>query len=138
MTGRLNRKIAIFTGVARGLGLGISDALRGRRCRGGHRGLEETTAVEAAAYDRGGAPRVVDVTERESVQQLIDAVVAVTVGSTSWSRMRHRRRAPFLELTDERWDSVIAVNLRGVFCAQIAGRQFVHQGGARSSTPRRS
>jgi NAD(P)-dependent dehydrogenase (short-subunit alcohol dehydrogenase family) len=38
--------------------------------------------------------------------------------------------APFLELTDERWDEVIAVNLRGVFlCNQIAGRQLTQQGG---------
>lgn len=42
------------------------------------------------------------------------------------------RNAPFLDLSEEDWDEVIKVNLKGVFnCAQYAARSMVQQGGGR-------
>ncbi|HUP73572.1 MAG TPA: glucose 1-dehydrogenase [Acidimicrobiales bacterium] len=130
MSGRLNGKIAIVTGGARGLGLGIATRFAAEGARVIIADIAEETAVEAAA-SIGADHRVCDVTERESVQTLVDTVVA----DHGWLDIMVANAgiaggAPFLELTDERWDSVIAVNLRGVFlCDQIAGRQFVQQGG---------
>jgi NAD(P)-dependent dehydrogenase (short-subunit alcohol dehydrogenase family) len=92
-------------------------------------------SAEDAARSLGADHLGCDVTDRGSVQRLVDTVVE-----------RHGRLdimvanagiaggAPCLELTDERWDDVIAVNLRGVFlCDQIAGRQFVQQADGRGA-----
>ena len=129
MAGRLNAKVAIVTGGARGLGLGIAQRYAAEGARVVIADIATSVAAEAAGTIDGDHVGC-DVTDRTSVQNLVDTVVA-----------RHGRLdimvanagiaggAPFLELTDERWDSVIAVNLRGVFlCNQIAGRQFVQQG----------
>jgi NAD(P)-dependent dehydrogenase (short-subunit alcohol dehydrogenase family) len=126
---RLSRRVAIITGGAQGLGLGIAERFATEGAVVVIADVHGATAADAAASI--GADHVVcDVTRRESVQALVDTVVA-----------RHGRLdimvanagiaggAPFLELTDERWDNVLAVNLRGVFlCDQLAGRQFVAQG----------
>ena len=130
MTGRLDGRVAIVTGAARGLGRAIAE-----RCA--HDGATVVVADNDEDAGRDTAAAIgcdfaeVDVADRASVQALVDDTVA-----------RHRRLdvmvanagvtggMPFLDLTDERFDSVIAVNLRGVFlCDQIAGRQFVQQGG---------
>lgn len=126
---RLDGRIAVVTGGAQGLGRAIAARLVAE----GAVVVIADNAVDAgrqAAGDLGCSFTAVDVTERSSVQALVDDVVA-----------RHGRLdalvanagiaggMPFLELTDERFDRVIAVNLRGVFlCNQIAGRQFVAQG----------
>jgi len=35
-------------------------------------------------------------------------------------------RKPIEEVTDEEWDSILDVNLRGVFlCSQVAGREMI-------------
>ena len=130
MAGRLNEKVAIVTGGARGLGLGIARRFAGEGARVVVADIAEATAAEAAASINAGHVAC-DVTERASVQALVDSVVAqhgrldVMVANAGIAG-----GAPFLELTDERWDSVIAVNLRGVFlCNQIAGRHFAQHGG---------
>ncbi len=129
MSGRLTGRVAIVTGAARGLGEAIAS-----------RFVDEGAVVVVADIDDGAARAgaaalgahavAVDVTDRASVQSLVDTVVAdhgrvdVLVANAGVTG-----GAPFLELSDERFDSVIAVNLRGVFlCNQIVGRRLVAQG----------
>ncbi|HEV8296450.1 MAG TPA: SDR family oxidoreductase [Acidimicrobiales bacterium] len=127
--GRLTDRVAIVTGGAQGLGLGIARRFAEEGARVVIADIAEDAAAKAAA-SIGGVHVACDVTRRESVQAMVDGVVErygqldVMVANAGIAG-----GAPFLELTDERWDSVIAVNLRGVFlCNQIAGRQFVAQG----------
>lgn len=129
MTRRLAERVAIITGGARGLGFGIAE----RFCAAGARVVIadiDATSAARAATELDCEHHPVDVTDRTSVQQLVDDTAKrhgrldVMVANAGLAG-----GAPFLELTDDRWDSVIAVNLKGVFlCNQIAGRQFAAQG----------
>src|SRR4051812_19708346 len=113
MPGRLNGKVAIVTGGARGLGLGIAGRFAAEDARVV---IADITEAAESASAIGGEHVVCDVTDRASVQALVDTVVAehghldIMVANAGIAG-----GAPFLELSDELWDSVIAVNLRGVF-----------------------
>ena len=128
MAQRLDGKVAIVTGGARGLGLGIVRRFVAEGAQVVIADIAEQNAAEVAA-SVGADHHVCDVRDRASVQGLVDDVVAqrgrldIMVANAGIAG-----GAPFLELSDERWDEVIAVNLRGVFlCDQIAGRHFAAQ-----------
>ena len=131
MQGKLIGQVSIVTGAGRGIGRSIADALakagarvsyRRRRCiccRGNCEGL----------VIRGHAALglAVDVSKRPAVEQMVEAVlrrwgqIDILVNNAAVSDS-----TPALELTDEAWQRMIAVNLTGVFlCSQIVGRHMV-------------
>jgi 3-oxoacyl-[acyl-carrier protein] reductase len=74
-------------------------------------------------------PFLGDVSKRSEAQGLIDAAIKdfgridVLVNNVGIIR-----NAPFLDLTEEDWDEVMRVNLKGAFnCAQFAARHMVQQ-----------
>lgn len=128
---RLKNKIAVITGAARGIGLAIAQ----RFAREGAKVvLADVLAREgkAAAKKIGRAASFVacDVGEKAQVDKLIRAVVKQHGRiDTMVSNAGISRAIPFLDLTEDDWDAVMRVNLRGVFLTgQAAARQMVKQG----------
>ena len=118
----LTGKVAIVTGGASGIGRGICLVLAGQGAAVTVADLNEEGAQSVAAEvsERGGEAIavVVDVTDKASVAEMTNQVMerlgrvditvndAGVVGAPSW----WQREKP----SDDDWDAVVAVNLRGV------------------------
>ena len=123
---RLDGRVAIVTGAGGGLGEGICSSLAGAGAAVACIDRNEQTAKARAAAVRaegGTAVAVVaDVADAASVAAMVDRVaeelgaVDVLVNNAAI----YPRRA-WTEITEEEWDHVLAVNLKGYFlCARAA------------------
>jgi NAD(P)-dependent dehydrogenase (short-subunit alcohol dehydrogenase family) len=131
---RLDGKIALITGGARGIGRATAEAIvaAGARAVLLDRDLAE---AESAAKAIGNAEaHALDVTDEAEVTRLFDSLAArhgridVLVNNAGASI-----RKPTTELTRSEWDTVIAVNQSAVFlCARAAARHMLkdRRGGA--------
>ena len=72
----------------------------------------------------------VDVTSRESIEELLAAVLQQTGRADILVNCAGVNvGTPFLEATDEAWDRILTINLRGTFQAcQVFGRHMVENG----------
>ncbi len=130
---RLQGKVAIITGAARGIGreTALLFAAEGAKvviCDL----LDEGEEVAEEIRSRGGEAIFyrLDVTDREAVKRMVDAVVErygridILVNNAGITR-----DAQFLKMTEGDWDKVIAVNLKGVFnVTQAVAPVMVAQG----------
>jgi len=130
---KLRDKVAVVTGATKGIGLAIAEeytkedarvVLTGRSVDLGVLAADEITA-------RGHEALFVqcDVSQSDQVQQLVQKTVQhfgrldIMVSNAGINN-----KAEFLDVKEEDWDSVIAVNLKGVFlCGQAAAKQMVKQ-----------
>ena len=132
--GKLDGKVAIITGGARGIGRAISLQL-----------AQDGAAVAVADLNEEGAGSVareiaeaggraigahVDVTDAPSTAALVERAARelgrldVMVANAGIIQVK-----PFLDITTEDWDRTFAVNVRGVFLSlQAAARQLIQQG----------
>jgi NAD(P)-dependent dehydrogenase (short-subunit alcohol dehydrogenase family) len=131
---RLENKVAVVTGGARGNGLAIA---KGFAQEGAHLVLADTdleTAEASAQEIRALGVRAVavktDVTDRQSVADMVDRAyeefgrVDILVSNAGVMG-----RFPFMEVTDDEWDRVMDVNLKGVFiCGQEVAKRMIEAG----------
>ncbi len=131
---RLNSKVAIVTGAARGIGRAIALRLGQEGARivvvdlRQEQGRQTVQLIEAA-----GSEAVfihTDVSKSEQVQAMVDAVVEqwhtidVLVNVAGICPFEG-----FLEMPEKLWDQVLDVNLKGYFlCSQEVARVMVEQG----------
>ena len=131
---RLQDKVAIVTGSARGLGkaMVMKMVAEGAKVVVTDINLEACQAVKAEIEAAGGVALAVkcDVTKREDVAALVEETVK-TFGKLDIlvNNAGITRDAQMAKMTDENWDAVMNTNLKSMFiCSQLASKPMVEQG----------
>lgn len=129
--GQLDGQVAAITGAASGIGAAIAQLFR---AEGATVALLDLAEPDPELQDLAGvSAHRVDVTDAESVRRAVGEVVArhgtidVLVSAAGILD-----EVPFLEMTPERWEKTIAVDLRGVFLvARYVAEHMVAAGSGR-------
>lgn len=131
---RLDGRRALVTGAGRGIGMACAAALAqaGAQVVLAARTAAEITAVAAEIRADGGSaePLVLDVTDTAAVRDALarQAPFDVLVNNAGTNRPR-----PFLEVTEDDFDTIIGLNQRAAFFVAQAAAQRMVSGGLRGS-----
>jgi acetoin reductase-like protein len=128
---RLEGKVAVVTGGARGIGRAIATRYAAEGARVAIADIDgENAARTAAAIGTGAFAVQVDVARQDQIEALVEAVVDragridILVNNAGIFDT-----APLLELTREQWRGLFAVNVEGLFFTlQAVAAQMVAQG----------
>ena len=133
----MTRRVALITGAASGIGqaLAVAFAHKGVAVVGGYYPADphdpEITAQMVA--DAGGECLMaeLDVTRTASVDALAEQAIS-RFGRIDYAVANAGllRRAPLLEMTDERWNEMLDVDLTGVMRTFRAAARHMGEGGA--------
>ena len=132
---KLENKIAVVTGAARGIGLAICEALAEAGARvvltDMNRELLDSAVKMLSEKGYPVEGELLDVTDQVAVQRVHDAIVArhgrvdVLVNNAGIAISNH----PAETMSDEVWKKVIDVNLNGVFwCCRAFGKGMLERG----------
>lgn len=129
--GKLNSKIAVVTGAGSGIGRAIAEQLAAEGATVVVSDINADSAKEtAAALGNNSVGLRVDVTSRESVDDMVEAVtgefgrIDILVNNAGWDKVE-----PFLDSKISDWDRVIAINLYGTLhCSQAVLKVMADQG----------
>ncbi len=130
----LEKKVAIITGGARGIGRAIAVRFAQEGCSTVIADLRDDDAAETLTQiSRTGSEGLYarcDVSSREQARGMVDEIIRrfgridILVNDAAVSPPERS----FLSITDEQWDRVLAVNLKGVFlCCQAVLPQMRSQ-----------
>jgi meso-butanediol dehydrogenase/(S,S)-butanediol dehydrogenase/diacetyl reductase len=128
---RLEGKVALVTGGARGIGYAIAERFADEGALVALVSLHADSANRAAAeIGRGAVAIAADVADESAmaraVQQTVDAFGRLDVMVNNAGVVAIE---PLVETSVETWDRILAVNLRGVFLGcREAARQLIAQG----------
>lgn len=129
MTG-LDGKVAFVTGGASGIGRAIADRLAEEGARLAIADLDVEGAIRAATeIGRGVLGIQVDISNSGSVYSAVAQAVAalgpidVLVNNAGWEKA-----GPFVNSSEETWDKLLAINLRGpITCARAVLDQMIER-----------
>jgi len=134
---KLANKSAIVTGSRRGIGKAIALALakEGAAVVICDVNLEECQVVAEEIRQAGGKAMAIkcDVSVKAEVQELVAKTIEtfgrvdVLVNNAAYGVIK-----PFVKITEEEWDRVFSVNVKGAFlCCQAAAKNMIKNGGGR-------
>ena len=130
----LDGQVALVTGGARGIGRAIAERVAedgADVALADVRKPELGDAVRAVeARGRRALGLTVDVTSRAAVERMVDAAVnGLGAIDVLFNNAGIIQVHPFLEIEDEDFDRIMAVNVKGVFlCGQAVARRMVERG----------
>ncbi len=129
-----NGRLALVTGAGGGIGAAIARRLGRDGYSVAVTDLDAGAArrVSEEIEGRGGEARAyaLDVTDGNLIRVVLDEAVAAFGPLAAWvSNAGISSMRPFVDLTEEDWDSNLEVNAKGPFlCGQAAARRFIEQG----------
>ncbi|MDR3258063.1 MAG: 3-oxoacyl-[acyl-carrier-protein] reductase [Fusobacteriaceae bacterium] len=109
---RLKGKIALVTGSARGIGRAIVE----RFAAEGAEMVISCDMVETEYSESNVKHTILNVTDRENIKEVVKKIVEefgridILINNAGITK-----DGPFVRMTEDQWDSVINVNLKGVF-----------------------
>jgi len=130
---RLDKKAAIVTGAAQGIGKAIAIALSREGANVVVADLQVRKAKEVAkeieSLGRLSLAIQTDVTSRKQVEQMVEKTMAqfgkidILVNNAGIIRL-----AKVVDLTEKDWDDTLAINTKGVFlCSQAVARKMIER-----------
>ena len=132
---RLEGKVAIVTGGARGIGAAFAKSLAGEGAKVVIADVADGAPVAAAIGAQGGTAIFIatDVSSRAAVEAMVETALGrfgridILVNNAAiLSTIKHK---PFVEIDSAEWDALMAVNVRGAFeCARAVLPAMRRQG----------
>ena len=130
MGNRLQDKVAIITGAAKGIGFATAQRFAQEGAKVMVADLSSDEVNNAVAQIPGSEAYVVNVTDRASIQATVDQImqrhgrIDVLINNAGITQ-----DARLIKMTEAQFDTVIDVNLKGVFnCAQIVVPHMLEAG----------